>query len=213
MARILMLAIVAMVLLADGYLCGHWSGRWGDSQKVAADSLEHLPLVIGEWQGEPLHLDPSIVKRAEFGGYLLRRYENQRTRTTVTMLLASGRPRPLGVHTPELCYAGAGFAQVGASTRGNVDSLTSETPAEFLQGKFARKNQVQTEELRVIWTWNKSGIWQCPDNPRWALIGVPVVYKLYVCQALMPGSEDGNTCVDFLRDVLPELDRALVHGR
>jgi Protein of unknown function (DUF3485) len=213
MARILMLAIVAMVLLADGYLCGHWSGRWGDSQRVAADSLAQLPLVIGEWQGERLEFDPRIAKSAGFGGYLLRRYENQRTRATVTMLLASGRPGPLGVHTPEVCYAGAGFAQAGASTRGNVDRLTNETPAEFLQGKFVRKNQVQTEELRVVWTWNKNGTWLCPDNPRWTLTGVPVVYKLYVCQALVPGSEDGNNCVDFLRDALPELDRALVRGR
>lgn len=214
MARIFMLAIAAIVCLADGYLCGRWGGRWGDdSQQVAAASLEQLPLVIGEWQGRTLQLDPRAAKGAGFGGYLLRRYENQRTRAAVTMLLASGRPGPLAVHTPEVCYAGAGFVEAGASTRASVDRSASQKPAEYFQGKFVRKNQVQTEELRVVWAWNKSGAWLCPENPRWTLTGVPVVYKLYVCQALVPGSEDGNSCVDFLRDALPELDRALVPGR
>jgi hypothetical protein len=213
MFRLPLLAIVAAVVLADGYLCGHWSGRWGTSQQTMAGRLEQLPLVIGEWQGTPLELNSRVVERAGFDGYLLRRYENQRTRATVNLLLASGRPGPLAVHTPEVCYAGAGFAPAEPTTRSHIDRAASEAPAEFFQTKFARRDAVRTEELRVIWTWNKSGRWLCPDNPRWTLTGVPVVFKLYVTQALTPGGDDGNNCVDFLRDALPELDRVLRQDR
>jgi hypothetical protein len=212
MARLSMLAILAAVLLADGYLCGHWSGRWAPSQQTGADRVEQLPLVIGDWQGTPLELNAKIAEHAGFGGYLLRRYENQRTHASVNLLLASGRPGPLAVHTPEVCYAAAGFAPAEPTTRGHVDRAGGEASAEFFQTKFARRDAVSTEELQVIWTWNKSGAWRCPDNPRWTLAGVPVVYKLYVTQVLTPGG-DGGKCADFLKDALPDLDRALALDR
>jgi hypothetical protein len=213
MSRVLMLARVGTILLADGYLCGHWDGRWSNNQEAAAAKLQNLPLTIGDWQGEAQQLNPKVAERAGFGGYLLRRYENKRTGATVVVLLASGRPGTLAVHTPEVCYAGAGFTMAKAATRERLERTDSVSPAECFETKFVRKDALVTEELRVVWTWNKNGTWQCPDNPRWSLTGVPVVYKLYITQTLVPGGDDTNVCLEFLRDALPELDRVVVQDR
>jgi hypothetical protein len=214
MSRYVLLLTVALVIVADGYLCGRWTGRWQEShESAAAAKLKELPLTIGDWQGEPQELDARVIQRAGFNDYVSRLYENQRTHAQVGLLLAWGRPGPLSVHTPAICYGGSGFAVSKVATRCTPYPAGGSTSGEFWKSTFGRRDSTSPERIRVIWSWNKNGVWQAPDNPRWTLAGTPVLYKLYATQKLPRGdSTEGQDVEDFLRDLLPELDRALAPG-
>jgi Protein of unknown function (DUF3485) len=211
MSRYLLLLTVAVVVLADGYLCGHWTGRWHETQapEVAA-RLQQLPLTVGDWQGETQELDRRVVQRAGFSGYVSRIYRNQRG-VEVSLLIGWGPPGPLSVHTPEVCYGASGFAMTNAVERCTPYKAGSSTTGEFWRSTFTSRTTGSIDRRRVIWSWNKNGIWQAPDNPRWTLAGTPVLYKLYATQQFLPVSDaaDGHEVEDFLREFLPEVDRAL----
>jgi len=215
MSRYLLLLIVGAVILADGYVYGLWTGRWHETQELstAPARLERIPLTVGDWQGTSQELDPKVVARAEFAGYVLRSYENRRTGAVVSVLVACARPGPLCVHTPELCYRGAGFQMLTeAAARQTVDLESSHPSAEFWKATFARDDDTTPEQLRVVWSWRTSrSAWTAPDNPRWKFAGEPVLYKVYVAQKFVPRHDESDAadCLPFLRDLLPELDKAL----
>jgi Protein of unknown function (DUF3485) len=213
MPRVLLILSVAVFVLGEGYLCGRWSGRWdGDQDPQTAEVLSsRLPLRCGDWQGESQQLNPDIVERAGFRGYVLRRYVNQRSGAVVCVLLAWGRSGPLSVHTPEVCYGGAGFGMAAAPTRFAPTVKEGSTPAEFSKTTFTRQDSTSAERLRVLWSWNKGGGWEISDDPRWTFAGTPVLYKMYVAQPFFPRDEaaDGADCVEFLRLFLPACNKAL----
>jgi EpsI family protein len=214
MTRFLLVLVVGAVLLVDGYVYGIWTGRWHETQELttAAARLDLLPQTVGDWQGKSFQLDPAVVEQAEFAGYVLRRYENRRTGVAVTLLVACGRRGPLSVHTPEVCYRGAGFRMVeGDTARQTLDLGSGCTPAEVWQGTFARERDTGPERLRVVWSWYDKGAWTAPENPRWTFAGQAVLYKLYVTQEFIPrdAATDGKDSLEFLRAFLPEFNRRL----
>jgi Protein of unknown function (DUF3485) len=202
MSRYLLLAVVGVVTLTTGVLGGLWEGRWGVDQGPPVP-LEQLPLTFGDWRGEAQQLDKRVIDRAGFDAYIVRHYENQRTGAVVSLLVARGRQGPLSVHTPEVCYGGAGFALTGAPARW---SPTEGGPDGFWKATFAKKDSAATEKLRVLWGWYHKGAWKTAENPRWTFAGTPVLYKVYVTQAFFPRDEatDGEGCLEFLRDFVPE---------
>lgn len=216
MSRYFLLALVGVLVLLDGSLCGYWGGRWKANEQLAASTakLERLPLTFGDWQGERQELEAKIVERAGFSGYVLRRYENQRGEV-VSILLACGRPGPLSVHTPEICYGGAGFVMAGDAKRWTPAEEKNAPAADFWKVVFARPNSTSPEKLQVLWSWNKNGVWVAADHPRWTFAGTPVLYKLYVTQSFVPHEEgaEGETCQEFLREFLPEIDKLLAQER
>src|SRR5260370_19734433 len=125
MSRFLFL-IAGAVLLVDGYVYGLWTGRWNDSNELAAATarLDRVPMNFGNWKGEALELEPKVLEQAGFSGYVLRRYENTRTKAVVSLLVACGRSGPLSVHTPEVCYRCAGVRlYVGQGASGDSIGL------------------------------------------------------------------------------------------
>jgi EpsI family protein len=215
--RFLLILVAGAFLVGDGYVYGLWTGRWHDTQELttAAARLDRLPQTVGkdgEWQGTSLQLDPAVVEQAEFAGYILRRYENRRTGAAVTLLVACGRRGPLSVHTPEVCYRGAGFRMLeGDTARQALDLGSGSTPAEVWKGTFARERDTGPERLRVVWSWYDKGAWTAPENPRWTFAGQAMLYKLYVTQEYMPRdpAADGKDSLDFLQAFLPKFDRWL----
>jgi hypothetical protein len=215
MARYLLLLTIGLVITTDGYLCGYWTGRWQPTREPpAVAKLKELSPTVGDWQGEDQPLEPAVVQRAGFDGYVSRQYTNQRTQAKVHLLLAWGRPGPLCVHTPEVCYGGSGYTVSKVATRWTAPSVNGATGGEFWKGSFGRTDAVTPGQIRVMWSWNKNGRWQAPDNPRWSLAGTPVLYKLYATQQFLPrgDSADAQDVEEFLRDVQPVLDEALAHG-
>jgi hypothetical protein len=218
MARYLIVTIAAAVILGDGFLSGWFGGRWQDNNApaVAAEKIQLIPLTIhsrsGDWEGQSQSIDEAIVKRAEFAGYLARTYTRttEKGPVTVNVLLACGRPGPLAVHTPEVCYGGAGFGLSGEPVHCSPEVLEKAPAADFWKATFVQRSAGDSRKLRVLWSWNKDGKWGAAANPRWTFAGAPVLYKLYVTQQFDPKDEaSADAAVDFLRDFLPVFDKTV----
>lgn len=209
--RSLLPGIIALALLVPyGIAEGLWTNRWQLSDAVAhaVARLDGVPRVLGAWEGHDQTLDPRQVAVAEISGYVSRRYVQRTTGAEVSILLVCGRTGPTALHSPDICYAGAGYTPVSAPTR------HAEGPASFWVGEF-RKPGPTPEPLRIYWAWTGAGAWQAATNPRLQLAHHPALYKLYVIQSVpradAPAADDPGR--DFLRSFLPALAQALFSDR
>ena len=112
----------------------------------------------------------------------------------------------MSVHTPDICYRGAGFEE-----KNRQKLQAKDWKGEYFLGKFAKKDSPDTRELRVLWTWNANGLWQAPDNPRFSFAGSPILFKLYVIQDTFRGdtqAEENNR--SFLNAFIPALEKSLL---
>jgi hypothetical protein len=207
MLRCLPLLLVGALLVADGYAHGLWTSRWGSTVELssAAARLDDVPLVIGDWQGKDREpLSARELDETGFAGYVRRRYQHRQTGASVDLLLACGRGGPIAVHTPDVCYRGAGYQLMGGQTK------QVEQGAEFWKIRAGKPETLSPTQLHIYWSWSTSGAWKAPDNPRLAFGGAPALYKLYlVHEALGEGRASDEVCRDFLGQLLPSLDQAL----
>jgi hypothetical protein len=203
--------LAAVLLIGDGVLFGLCTNRWETNQALpaAVASLELVPPKIGDWQGKPLKpLDEGTLAQTGFAGYWQRRYDNDKTGSTVDVLLACGLPGPLSRHTPEICFAGRGFVL----QKGPIDHR--EGAARFFKDEFGRPNA--PGHLEIYYTWNSGAGWVAPQNPQWTFAGAPVLYKLYVAHDVV-GDKDKDAAAEedareFLRALIPELEKKLAFG-
>jgi hypothetical protein len=215
MRRTLAYLMALGLILAGGYAHGLWTGRWSNSHDVADDAvrLSHVPETVGTWRGEPLKLEDEaeVMKAAQIDSYVYRKYVDTVNGSVVTMLLVCGRPGPIAVHTPDICFTGSGFTlkadPVKISER--VEAIAS--PVEFWMGDFQKATASDVQALRVYWSWSTGEGWRAPDNPRWHFAGKPILYKMYVtCSPRnTPSTEEKNPPVEFLRVMLPALQKVL----
>jgi Protein of unknown function (DUF3485) len=211
--RPLLLAVIAVLLVADGYVHGLWTGRWQTSHELeqAVARLPSVPMSIGDWQAEARTLPERHAEIAGFSGYLLRTYRNRQDGSVVNVLLACGPPGPLSVHTPEVCFVGAGFEPLEQAKRVDLRPAGAGGGAEFWKASYGKSQSVAPERLRVFWSWHARGTWQVPDNPRWTFAGLPVIDKLYVTWPLNGSMEESNDVVQakFMEAFLAAVDKSL----
>jgi hypothetical protein len=130
--------------------------------------------------------------------------------TRFTILLVCGRPGPVSVHTPDICYQGIG-AIVGDPDNRTVELGEDHEDAQFkvIRVRGADNRQAQGRQ-EVYWSWNARGRWENPKFPRFAYARYPHLYKLYVMRNVEPSElPEDNPAPDFLQKLLPELDKAL----
>ena len=86
--------------------------RWNQSEVVvrAAARCADVPRTIGDWEGADQQLDSRQIALAKIYGYVMRRYVHRKSSDAVTVMLVCGRPGPIAVHTPDICFQGGGFA-------------------------------------------------------------------------------------------------------
>jgi hypothetical protein len=203
-------AAVALVVVS-GVVHGFWTGRWtGDRGGAAAARLDQVALDLGDWQGRDLDVDARV--RDGLSGVLYRRYVHRPTGRAVTLYLLCGRPGPVAVHTPDVCYAASGF-EVTALGRKTV-AAAGGAPAELDAARVLKKRQAEQIQQHIFWSWSATGAWQVPDNPRLTFARYPILYKLYLIHDLSrPGeSPDEDPCLDLMRQLRPELQRVLFPG-
>jgi hypothetical protein len=118
-----------------------------------------------------------------------------------------GRSGPVSVHTPDVCYAGAGYEEVGSVTRREIPDLTGD---RFWYRRFQKSGPTPIK-LGITYAWTASGPWEAPENPRLALARHPVLFKVYVIRPLAGPNEppDADPTIDFLRALTPPLRAAL----
>jgi len=203
------LAISAVV--GSGLVQGYWTGRWDGADKAEASTtlLRQLPLALGDWQGQDLPVDPREVGKVS--AYLYRRYVNSRSGAVVAVILASGRPGPVSIHTPDVCYAASGYES--AQWQVFAPALDPAVPAaEFKIAHFVKTKSAGQTHVRVFWAWNAGGGWTVPDNPRLAFAGYPVLYKLHMVREMASANDplEEDPGMDLLRLLLAEFHKSVV---
>ena len=211
MKRTLLITGAVVLLLTSGLVHGLWTERWGTSQALADASarVAHVPLEIGAWTGTAIPVDADAFAQAGAQTYWSRTYRHE-TGKSVTVILMCGRAGRMAVHTPEVCYRGIGYEMNGAiSTYTGGDAAKSE----FRAARFFRQ-QGTVSQLRILWSWNDGRAWQAPANPRWQFRGAPYLYKLYIVREAagdLPNL-DTDPAVEFIRELIPALERSLSRG-
>src|SRR5206468_8142907 len=75
----------------------------------AADRVNHVPIEVGDWKAEPVEADSAAFAQAGAERYWMRTYVDARRQTSLLVILMCGRAGRMAVHTPEVCYRGAGY--------------------------------------------------------------------------------------------------------
>ena len=214
--RTLLPGLLALVVLAAAsFIHGPWSGREATSVLLEAKAgvLDRIPLTIGdEWTSEARPIDAETLRLGEIVGYTSRTYKNRRGQV-VSVLLVCGRPGPIAVHSPEVCYGGSGFE--AAQPKPEPFSLSSGadgTPDTFWVNVFKRTTPTRVDLLRILYSWNAEGSWVASTHPRVDWASRPFLYKLYVVRPVAATDEpldDNDPSVSLLRALLPQLRSVL----
>jgi hypothetical protein len=206
--------LIASVLVAvSGLAHGLWTARWQQSDELATalTRLPHVPRAVGDWRGRDLEVDEALFRQARAEGYWARRYEKPGGDDAFSVILMCGRAGPMAVHTPDVCYRGAGYELAGPAERLTVDVPGAE-PAQLWTARFRKESPTDGGELRLYWGWTADGAWEAPDWPRWTFGGRPLLFKLYIIRETTDSatSAPDDTARTFLGRLLPALNRALL---
>jgi hypothetical protein len=200
-----------IVIVVSGLIHGLWSDRWGLSSEPAtsASKLAGVPTTLGDWyMCDESSLDAREQANAGIAGYLIRRYVQNGKGNQVQMYLLCGRSGQISVHTPDICFAGAGYEFSNSPER---KTGIGQPGDDFWVGQCAKRTAALPEQVRVYWSWSATGQWQAPDNPRLNFARSKALFKLYVIHAVPSLGEpiDKDPSLDFITQLLPELRRCL----
>jgi Protein of unknown function (DUF3485) len=200
-------ATVALVLLS-GALAGVWSNRWGLSMSTreAAERLQSVPLALEGWEVHELALSDAEQRIGEIEGYLHRRYVNRNTGAVVSVLVLCGRPGPISVHTPEVCYGNSGWEQLG-----KAPCSPGAGPFQFEALDLRKRDVTRPTQLRLYMAMGSRGTWSVPKRPRLAFAGQSALFKVYVTYeaANLPESVDQGPAVELINALMPRLQENL----
>ncbi len=213
MWRNLALVAASLMLLVSGLVHGLWTDRWQPGRDVDdfIARLDAIPRDVGDWHGKDVALPGDQQRAARIDGYCYRRYQNATSRHTVTMLLVCGRAGPIAVHTPDVCFEGAGYRAAMKPAPFELTYGPEDAEAGLRTMRFGKEHAAFPMEIRVFWTWNDGSGWQAPENPRLAYAGRHALYKMYVLRETTDEDvrPEDDPCAEFLRQFLPEVDAAL----
>jgi hypothetical protein len=201
-------ALAAVLLPGIGHAV--YTGRLTMSSEPAASAarLAGLAADFDGWESKSITIDSRQVIRAELAGYVARVYGQRGQDEKIGVFLACGRPGPISVHTPEICYAGIGYSMVGA--RKTVTVECSGYSAEFFMATFVKPSPSGEQKLRIYWSWKGDGAWQAPAHARWTFGGRSVLHKLSVIQSLAGADKvSDETCLRFIQALIPKLEKSL----
>ncbi len=213
---ILSLIVATGTLLAYGYAEGVWAGRWqpSDASRRAAERLKDVPLVIGSWASEEGEFDDRQLALAELDGVLYRVYTDRTTGQSVQLLVVCGRPGPVSVHTPDVCYRGLGYSTTLPPAR---QILTQDDEGRELTcwaADFQKPTPGGKEFLRIAWTWLGDGQWRAADQPRFEYAREPYLFKAYLLHPVMSARSDwtDDAIPSLAKELMPVLTRTLGSG-
>lgn len=205
------------VLLAYSWAEGVWTGRWqpADTARLAAAKLKDVPMIIGAWQGTDGDFDERQIAVGELDGYLHRVYTNVNNGQQVQILVVCGRPGPISVHTPDVCYRGLGFTTLSRPLRKILAKDEEGTDATCWTADFQRPTMGGKEYLRIAWTWFAAGAWHAADRPRLEFAREPVLFKTYLIHGLskLDTPWDDDPLPQFSQQLLPVLASYLVESQ
>ena len=213
-ARIGAFLTATAILLISGVV-SHLMARDTEQLESAAARVAAAPRTVGDWQARDEATDDAVFEQIGARGYWTRTYVNQKTKESVLVILMCGRPGKMAVHTPEICYSGAGYDLSDQPTTVAIADGAAGESDDFWNAQFTKKGP-RTTHLRLCWAWNAQGTWEASPSPRWQFRGEPFLYKLYVSRDVSSQSGlaiQADPVADFLRQFLPPLRATLFPPR
>ncbi len=198
------------MLVASGVVHGMWTNRWSQTgQAEGKNLLAGIAHDVGDWKpGDFERINPAEIPantRCD-SRFFVPMKNGKPLRVSIT----SGSPAAVAVHTPDVCFLGAGWKLRGPVVRQTL-SLPGGGAGSFWVGDFTKTTSTSSESIRVRWCWSADGNWVAPDYPRWVLARAPILYKLYLVHPLT--EEEDLTREDpyrrFATELLPVLSQQL----
>jgi hypothetical protein len=221
MTRLVPLIVAIVLVVSTGVVSGIWKGRWSTSQAAqeAATRIQNVPMKVGDWEGETSPFDAEDYAAAGIQGGFVRVYTHTQTGDRVSIMLVCGRPGPISVHTPEVCYPGVGFKVLSERIPTKVELDGGDPAASFWTWRMGKLDGPIPQLLNVTYAWSDDGQWKAPGyDARIAFASSPALFKLYAIREVpasveakdpnAPVTQDDPT-VQFLRVMIPELKRSL----
>ena len=195
--------LTAIALLLGSGLLYHSQAGSSEQLDAAAARVALVPSIVGDWHATDEAAEARAFEQAGARAYWVRHYVNQKTKDAVLVILMCGRSGKMAVHTPEVCYSGAGY-----ELHEQPSACPINGDASFWTAKFTKK----TSHLRLYWAWNATGAWEASTGPRWQFRGEPFLYKLYVSRDISEqasAAPEADVTAAFLREFVPALKQTL----
>lgn len=203
-----MLAVLVAATAGSGLVQGRLSRRWQTPEDYApaVKSVADLPKQVGDWEMvEERKLADNVCEMLECMNYVYRTYKHVHSGESVTMALLLGPPGPISVHTPEICYPAKNY-KIKAD-RKKVVIRTRDGKEDAFWTLDLQSKGVHGTGLRVAYAWRGNAEWDASEQPRFAYLAKPYLYKIQLAAESRAGAPIENDAVSrFLADLLPALD-------
>jgi len=181
--------------------------------------LSELPLLIGDWKGVDVPVDPQVLKVAKNDDYVSRRYIDQTNGDFVDLYVAyTGRPANMLGHRPSVCYPAQGW--VASDPRSVTLTLANGRSLDCMIHHF-RRDEPNVQNLVVLNYYvlrgESTADWRDFWGPRWRRPNTDRDPTFYVAQVqvatpiMIPALKDRGAALvqRFAAEVTP-LIRALL---
>ena len=157
------MAAAGLVMLAFGLTYRVMAARLAapaNTTPVSQETLDQLPMEIGDWTGREMPVDEEIVKATDTDAHVSRRYTRAGGFQNISLWIASGvQTRDLMPHRPEVCYVGAGWTLADRQVMQLPLSTGTTLPCNVLQ--FSR-GALNAEKVMVLYYYIVDGEY-CAD--------------------------------------------------
>jgi hypothetical protein len=212
MSRTLLWLGTIGLIIVGGVVHGWRTDRWSmaEVRQQMYQRVAQFPKDLRDWKGDDLPVLDRHKRVADADIVISRRYQKAipgGDTLQVVMVLFSGRPQPMSVHTPDFCFPGYGYRMQGAA---QIHPLEPERQQSF-SFWFARFLDPEGAPRRVYWSWGDGRIWRASSDPRREFAHCRGLYKLYLVTPslrVVNGNEIDDVQI-FLRETFPELQERL----
>jgi hypothetical protein len=212
MQAILKIAAALALLIGLGIAHGRLSDRWGVPVEVkkTAERVNLVPAEIHGWTSKELEVTARTFEAAGAEGMLKRVYQHPETGRSVQVMAICGRPGPISLHPPTVCFVQSGMQQREREERTKITVDGREQ--EFFVADF-RAPGVLGEWQRTYWAWSTdTQSWHAPDDARREYAGRPLLYKLYLTTPIdIPADEaeveTDPVALEFMQEFLRALPK------
>jgi hypothetical protein len=177
--------------------------------------LADLPKSLGSWQmkeGIGEQLDPEIARVAGSSDHIIRNYMDPKTGQTVSVLVLYGLGQLVSPHTPDACYAGAGYATVPAVPMTDYERKIpgSDKIARYRAGLFARRVAGHTEYTEVVYSFRHRGQWLPNAVSLWRAFRYhPGLFKIQIARPVTAVAIESGPSVELLGQFMREIENRL----